>query len=147
MPDVHGPLRNSRFRLEIDDVVRAGFAECHLPSARTEVISYREGSDKQPTDRKLAGLTEYGPLILKGGVARDAKALFDWYHMVASGKVDEARTTIAVVVLDEEGGPSARWEFRNAWPRRYEGPRLDASGECVAIETVEIVNEGFERKQ
>lgn len=147
MPDGHGPLRNSRFVLEIDGVVRAGFAECHLPSARTEVITYREGDDKRPTNRKLAGLTEYGPLLLKGGVARDAMALFEWYEMVASGKVDEARTTIAVNVLDEEGSTSARWEFRNAWPRRYEGPRLDASGECVAIETVEIVNEGFERKQ
>lgn len=147
MPDGHGPLRDSRFRLEIDGVERAGFAECHLPSARTEAISYREGDEKRPTHRKLAGLTEYGPLVLKGGVARDAKALFDWYRMVADGKLEEARTTIAVVVLDEEGGANARWEFRNAWPRRYEGPRLDACGERVAIELVEIVNEGFERKQ
>lgn len=147
MPDSHGPYRDSRFRLEIDEVVRAGFRECHLPSARTDVIEYREGNEKRPTPRKLAGLTDYGPLVLKGGVAKDAMALFEWYRMVADGKIDEARTTIAVVLQDEEGTAGARWEFRNAWPCRYEGPRLDATGEGIAIERVEIVNEGFQRVQ
>lgn len=147
MPDRHGPLRNSRFTLEIDGVARAGFNECHLPSSRTDVIEYREGNDKRPTNRKLAGLTHYGPLVLKGGVAADAKALFEWHRLVEVGKLEEARTTIAVVLRDEEGESGPRWEFRNAWPCRYEAPRLDATGEGMAIETVEIVNEGFVREQ
>jgi phage tail-like protein len=147
MTDTHGPYRNSRFLLEIDGVPRAGFCECRLPSSRTDVVEYREGDEKRPTTRKLAGLNDYGPLVLKGGVARDANALFEWHKMVTDGKLDEARTTVAVIVLDEEGSAGARWEFRNAWPRRYEAPRLDATGEGVAIETVEIVNEGFERTQ
>lgn len=147
MPDTHGPLRNSRFLLEIDGVARAGFSACRLPSARTNVVEYREGDEKRPTPRKLAGLTDYGPLVLKGGVAPDAKALFDWYETVREGKVDEARTTVAVVLLDTEGQAGPRWEFREAWPCRYEAPRLDAACEGVAIETVEIVNEGFVRTQ
>lgn len=147
MPDTHGPYRNSRFQLEIDGVVRAGFSECRLPSARTDVVEYREGNEKRRAPRKLAGLNSYGPLVLKGGVSRDANALFEWYKLVADGKVDEARGPIAVVVLSEDGEPGARWEFRNAWPCRYEGPHLDANGDAVAIETVEIANEGFERTQ
>lgn len=147
MPDSHGPYRNSRFLLEIENVVRAGFSECRLPSARTEVVEYREGNETRRTTRKLAGLNEYGPLVLKGGVARDSMALFDWYRLVADGKLDEARTTVAVVLQDEEGSPGARWEFRNAWPCRYDAPRLDANGDGVAIQTVEVAHEGFERTQ
>lgn len=147
MPDRHGPLRNSRFTLEIDGVTRAGFSVCRLPSARTEVVEYREGDEKRATPRKLAGATHYGPLVLRGGVAVDAMALFEWHRMVRQGKVDEARTAVAVVLRDEEGAAGPRWEFRRAWPCRYEAPRLDARGDEVAIETVEIATEGFERVQ
>lgn len=147
MPDTHGPYRNTNFLLEIDGVARAGFSACRLPSARTDVVEYREGDEKRSTERKLAGRTHYGPLVLRGGVARDAMALFEWYETVRQGNLDEARSAVAVVLTDEEGAAGARWEFREAWPCRYEGPRLDARGEGVAIETVEIATEGFERVQ
>ncbi|MFC6988027.1 phage tail protein [Haloplanus sp. GCM10025708] len=146
MPDRHGPLRNTRFLLEIDGVARGGFSVCCLPSARTDVVEYREGNDGRPTNRKLAGSTDYGPLVLKGGVA-DGTGLYEWHRLVEQGKLGEARRPVAVVVLDEEGQPGARWEFRDAWPARYGAPRLDATGKGVALETLEIVTEGFERVQ
>lgn len=147
MPDRHGPLRNSRFLLEVDGVARGGFSVCRLPAARTDVVEYREGNDRRATSRKLAGTTGYGPLVLEGGVVADGMELYEWYRLVEQGKLEEARRAVAVVVLDEEGQPGARWEFRNAWPARYSAPRLDASGNCVAVESVEIVNEGVERVQ
>ena len=146
MPDRHGPFRKMRFLLEIDGVARAGFSTCRLPSARTDVIEYREGTDP-PTNRKLAGSTSYGPLVLRNGVTEDSIELFEWFRLVEQGEVDEARRAAAVVVLDEEGNPGARWEFRRAWPARYEAPRLDATGKGIALETLEIVNEGYERVQ
>ncbi|MFC7173376.1 phage tail protein [Haloplanus litoreus] len=87
----------------------------------------------------------YGPLVLRSGVTDDGVELAEWRHLVEVGAVDEARRAIAVVLLDEEAATAARWEFRNAWPARYEGPRLDANRSAVAIETLEIVSEGFER--
>lgn len=147
MPDSHGPYRNNRFMLEIDGVNRAGFSTANLPENSTEVIEYREGNEKRPTARKLSSLNDYGTLTLEGGTARDAKALFDWRKLVEDGKVDEARTTVAVLLQDEEGQTGARWEFRNAWPRQYDAPDLDATGNDVAIESIEIVHEGMERKQ
>jgi phage tail-like protein len=74
-------------------------------------------------------------------------ALFEWRKLVEDGKVDDARTTIAVVLYDEEGSPSARWEFRNAWPSNYDAPDLDGTANEVAIESVEIVHEGMQRVQ
>lgn len=144
MPDRHGPFRVARFLLEIDGVAKAGFSHCRLPASSTDVIAYREGNES-PTPRKLAGLNRYGPLELQYGVTTDGIALTEWYALVQQGKVDDARRSVAVVLLDEEGAPAARWEFRNAWPARYEAPTLDADRSAVAIETLEIVHEGVER--
>lgn len=147
MVDSSGPLRNNRFMLEIDGVERAGFSTVNLPANSTEVIEYREGDEKRPTPRKLTGLNSYDNLTLEGGTARDAKALFDWRKKVEDGKIDDARTTIAVVLHDEEGGASARWEFRKAWPSNYDAPDLDATANEVAIESLEVVHEGAKRVQ
>lgn len=145
MPDRHGPLRVARFLLEIDGVAKAGFSRCRLPHASTDVVEYREGNDVEPTARKLAGLNEYGPLRLEYGVTDDSLTIYDWRRLVEQGKLDEARRTATVVLLDEEGAPAARWEFERAWPARYEAPTLDATCSEVAIETLEVVCEGFER--
>jgi len=133
MPDRHGPLRVARFLVEIDGVAKAGFNHCRLATSSTGVVEYREGNDP-PTPRKLAGLTEYGPLELQYGVTTDGIALAKWNRLVQQGKVDEARRSVAVALLDEEETPSARWEFRDAWPARYEARDvrvylLDAAGE------------------
>jgi phage tail-like protein len=144
MPDRHGPFRVARFLLEIDGVAKAGFARCRIPDSATAVVEYREGNDP-PTPRKLAGLNEYGTLELHYGVTTDAIELHEWRRLVEDGKVDEARRSIAVVLLDEEGSPAARWELRNAWPRRYAAPTLDAGRSAVAIETLEVVCEGLRR--
>jgi phage tail-like protein len=144
MPDRHGPLRVARFLLEIDGIAKAGFSRCRLPSSSTAVVEYREGTDP-PTPRKLAGLNEYGPLELRYGVTTDAIELYEWRRLVEDGKVDDARRSVAVVLLDEEGSPGARWELRNAWPTRYQAPTLDAGRSAVAIETLEVACEGFQR--
>jgi phage tail-like protein len=146
MPDRHGPYRNFRYLLEIDGIAQAGFSEATIPEASTEPIEYREGNEA-PTVRKLASLNAYGNLTLQWGVTTDSMALYEWWTLVEQGKVDEARRSIAVVVLDEEGEPGARWQFRNAWPQQYDAPDLSATANEVAIESLEIVHEGMERAE
>ena len=146
MPDRHGPYRNARFLLEIDGIVQAGFSQATIPEASTEPIEYREGNEG-PTMRKLAGANSYGNLTLQWGTTPDSIELFEWRRLVEQGQVDEARRSIAVILLDEQGEPGARWEFRDAWPQQYDAPDLDASGNEVAIESMEIVHEGMERTQ
>lgn len=144
MPDSHGPYRNIRFLLELDGIAKAGFTTCRIPESTTDVIRYREGTDP-PTVRKLAGLNRYGRLVLETGVTDDSIELYEWYRAVEQGKLDSARRVAAVVLLDREGNPAARWELELAWPAAYRAPRLDATGKDVAIETLEIVCERFER--
>lgn len=146
MPDRHGPYRNNRFLLELDGTIQASFSQATIPETTSEPIEYREGTDA-PTMRKLAGLVSYGNLTLQWGTTPDSTALFEWRHMVEQGQLDQARRDVAVVILDEEGNPGARWEFRNAWPTQYDAPDLDASANEVAIESMEIAHEGMERAQ
>ena len=41
----------------------------------------------------------------------------------------------------------ARWVFREAFPQKYEGPRLNARSSEVAIETLVICCESLEREE
>ncbi|MGP8330828.1 MAG: phage tail protein, partial [Methanosarcinaceae archaeon] len=59
MVDRNDPYRNSRFLLEIDGIVQAGFSEVTIPDISTDIVEYREGNE-DTTVRKLPGLTRYG---------------------------------------------------------------------------------------
>ena len=143
MVDRKDPYRNSRFLLEIDGIVQAGFSDVTIPDISTDPIEYREGNE-DTTVRKLPGLTKYGNLILKWGIT-DSMELFEWRKMVIQGKTGEARKNIAVILQDEIGAEAARWNFREAWPIKYDAPDLSAKGNDVAIESLEIAHEGMDR--
>ena len=138
------PFKNFRFLVEIDGIVQAGFREVTIPDSTTDVVEYREGNEKTITPRKLPGLTKYGNLTLKWGVT-DSLELYNWRRLVETGQIEKARRNLAVIVLDDEGNPAARWEFFNAWPSKYDAPDLNATANEVAIETLEIVHEGMVR--
>jgi len=143
MAERKDPYRNTRFLLEIGGLIRAGFSEVTIPDASADVIEYREGNE-EPRLRKLSGLNKYSNLVLKGGVT-DSMELFDWMKLITQGKIKDARKAIAIIVMDEEGSPGARWEFENAWPSKYDPPDLNAKGNDVTIETIEITHEGMKR--
>jgi len=68
-----------------------------------------------------------------------------WWKPVEEGKMGDARKNVAIILMDEEGNPAARWEFVEAWPSKYDAPDLNATGTDVAIENLEIVHEGMKR--
>ena len=137
------PLRNFRFRLEIDGIQQAGFSEVSGFDSATEAVDYREGNE--PTHvRKLPGLTKYGNVTLKWG-ATDSLELFAWRQQIVDGEI--VRKSVAVVVVDEAGQDKARFEIADAWPSKYDPVKLNAKSNEVAIETLELVNEGVKRVQ
>jgi len=142
------PLRNFRFRLEIDDVTRAGFAEVTGLEITTQAIDYREGTDP-PHVRKLSGLTRYGNVTLKHGLVVGANALelFQWHSAVAAGQLLQNRRRVVIVVQDEAGQDQTRFVVSDAWPVKYEASPLNARANEVIIETLELANEGIERVQ
>jgi phage tail-like protein len=97
--------------------------------------------------RKLSGLTKYGNITLKYGLATGANGLelFKWHKDVSTGQVKENRKDVAIVVQDEAGVDSARFVVSNAWPVKYDPSDLNGKGNEVLIELLELVNEGIER--
>ena len=141
----HGPLRNSRFLVEIDGVVTAGFNRVELPEAVIPEVQYREGNDASSARTLTAGgNNEFGSLLLEKGVD-DSLELYEWFKQAQQGKMEEARRAMAVVLLDQRANHRARWEFESAWPARYDAPDLDAQSHEVAVEKFEILHEGMDR--
>ena len=135
----HDPLAGSNFRVELDGIQVARFAECHGLSSETEVILYREGGDRQV--RLIPGLTKYSPITLKRGLVTD-RALWDWRKRVVDGQLD--RRNGSIILMAADGADVARWTFHNGWPSKWIGPALNARSNDIAIETLEIVHEGLE---
>jgi phage tail-like protein len=140
MPDAQ-PYRNFNFLVEIDGVETAAFSEAILPAAELEVVEYREGADKTSVSRKLPGRLKLGNLVLKRGIAGDL-TLWRWFEQVAGGDLD--RRTVAVILLDASRQPVRRWTLHDGWIAKIEGPALNARGNEVAIETLELTCERLE---
>ncbi len=139
------PYKGFRFLVEIDGIVQAGFSEVTIPDTAQDPVEYREGTDL-PTVRKIPGLVKYGNVVLKWG-STDSMELYEWRKSVEEGDTGRARRNMAVIVLDELGNQGARWEFREAWPTKYDAPDLKATGNEIAVETLEIAHEGMKRVQ
>jgi phage tail-like protein len=142
------PLRNFRYRLEIDDIIQAGFSEVAIAETTIEAVDYREGTDP-PHARKLSGLTKYGNITLKTGVTAGPNALdlFKWHNDVSAGQVKDRRKKVVIIVQDESGDESAgaRFVITDAWPVKYDPSDLSGKGNEVMIELLELANEGIER--
>jgi phage tail-like protein len=135
------PYRNFGFLVEIDGLASSAFSEVELPESSIEVIEYREGSDPLSSSRKLPGRVRYGNIVLKRGLTKN-NDLWNWWNTVRNGKAD--RRDGAVVLLDSERQPVLRWVFRDAWPCKYTAPSLNAQGNDVVIEELELAIEGLE---
>jgi phage tail-like protein len=141
------PLRQFRFRLEIDGIDQAGFAEVMIGDASTEPIEYREG-DEITTVRKLNGLNKYANITLKWGIT-ESMDLADWHQLVVDDAtpLDDARRNVVIRIQNEAGDDKAAFEVTRAWPCKYDPTDLNGKGNEVAIDTLELCNEGIKRIQ
>jgi phage tail-like protein len=135
------PYKAFNFRVEIDGVTLAAFSEVSGLESQTEVIEYRTGTERN-TVRKLPGLTKHANLVLRRGVTQDAE-LWNWRKTVVDGQVD--RRNGSIVLLDDDRAEVLRWNFFDGWISKWVGPTLNAKGNEVAIETIEIAHEGLEQ--
>ncbi len=134
------PYAQYNFLVEIDGVTAAGFTEVGGISMETEIIEYREGSEAARA-RKLPGLAKYGNITLKRGYTQN-RELWEWRKTTLRGMTE--RKAGAIILLDEAREPQLRWEFREGWISKYEGPALNSTANEAAIESIEIVVEEVE---
>jgi len=138
---INDPFGNYNFLVELDGITRAAFQECSGFDATIDVIEHREGGENT-TLRKLPGMTKYSNIVLKWGMTDDIE-LYQWHRQAVQGNLQ--RKNGSIVLLDRTGSEVARWNFFRAWPTKYDGPDLNAEGNDVAVETLELAHEGVER--
>lgn len=139
--DIPDPFNNFNFLVELDGISRAAFQECSGFDSTIDVIEHREGGENT-TLRKLPGMTKYSNLQLKWGMTDDME-LYNWHRQTVLGDIE--RKNGSIVLLNRKKEEVARWNFIRAWPTKYDGPDLNAEGNDVAIEMLELAHEGVER--
>ena len=135
------PYRAYNFLVEIDGITRAGFRECSGLDSASDPIEYREGNEAR-TARKLSGLMKFSNITLKWGVSDDVE-LWEWHKKVADADIE--RKNGSIVLMDETGTEKARWNFVEGWATKWTGPSFNATGNEIAIDTLEIAHEGLTR--
>ncbi len=78
-------------------------------------------------------------------VPRALDKLYQWNQQIVQGQLNTSRRNVVIVVLNEAGEDSARFVVSNAWPTKYDPSDLNARGNEVFIELLELANEGIER--
>ena len=134
------PYRSFNFQLEIDGVPLGAFSEASGLTADGDAVDYREGTDVQSNVRKLVGLRKFTNITLKRGYTQD-RSLWVWHQNIVNGQPD--RRNVTIVLMNEARQPVLRWHAENAWVNKIEGPSFKASGNEIAMESVELVHEGL----
>lgn len=137
------PFRNSRYIVEIDGIAQAGFSEAAIAESSSDPIEYREGNEA-PHVRLIPGLNKHGHVTLKKGIT-DSMDIYNWYKAIVDGKINSSRKNMSILILNEQGTEAARYNFVQCWPTKYHAPDLNAKGNDIAIETLEIAHEGVQR--
>lgn len=136
------PFVAFRFEIRLDDLPVAGFSECTGLQMETEVQDYNEGGLNTHV-RKFPTRTKQSNLVLKRGIVD--KVMWDWYWDLTRGVV--TRRNGSIIVRDPSGSTVVmEWHFQCAFPSKWTGPDLNATQNNVAIETLELVHCGLERR-
>ena len=138
------PYTGMRFRVELEGLQVGGFSEVSGLEAVVETTTYREGGENS-FEHQLVGPVSYPrPLVLRRGLS-DSPDFFEWVARIGRGRV--FRRNLTVTLLREDGEPALLWDCLRAFPVRWSGPDLDATGTVVAFETVELAHHGIVRAQ
>ena len=144
------PYRTFRFRVKWDGQYVAGLTKMGALKRTTEMVEYHEAG-VNITSRKLPGKTSFQAVSLEAGLTYDT-AFEDWANLVndfASHSITslgEFRKNITVDVFNEAGSKALSYNLYRCWVSEYQAlPDLDAGANAVAITTIKLEYEWFER--
>lgn len=147
------PYKNYKFRVRYETgPYVAGISKVSALKRTTEVVEHREGGDPSMV-RKSPGQTKYEPITLERGVTHDVE-FEQWANKVwnfGSGLGSEIsladfRRNLIIEMYNEAGQLALAYLVYRCWVSEFQAlPDLDASGNAVAIQTMQLQNEGWER--
>lgn len=146
------PYKNFKFRVKWDGRYVAGVSKVSSLKRSTEMVEHREGGDPSTT-RKSPGKTKYEAVTLERGVTHDLEferwANKVWNFGAGLGQevsLKDFRKDISIEVYNEAGQKVLAYNLFRCWVSEYQAlPDLDASANAIAIQTIKLENEGWER--
>lgn len=117
------------------------FAEVSGLTTEVQVIEYRDGASPEYAPLKMPGIPKHSNITMKRGIVKAENQLFDWLNTTSLNTVERKDLTISL--LNESHEPVMVWKVIHAFPVKVEGPGLKATGNEVAIESIEIAHEGI----
>ncbi len=118
----------------------------------TEVVVHRTGGDPSAA-HKSPGASKYEPITIERGVTHDME--FErWANKVqnlgagagAEESLKDFRKDIILELHNEAGQIVMAYKIYRCWPSSFQAlPDLDANANAVAIQTIVLENEGWER--
>jgi phage tail-like protein len=146
------PYKNFKFRVKWDGRYVAGISKVSALKRTTEMVEHREGGDPSTT-RKSPGKTKYEAITLERGVTHDLEferwANKVWNFGAGLGQevsLKDFRKDISIEVYNEAGQKVLAYNLFRCWVSEYQSlPDLDASANAIAIQTIKLENEGWER--
>jgi len=146
------PYKNFKFRVKWDGIYVAGVSKVSVLKRTTEVVEHREGGDLSSM-RKSPGQTKFEPITLERGVTHDIVfeqwAAKVWQYGRAFGaeiSLKDFRKDLIIEFYNEAGQLALSYKVYRAWVSEYTAlPELDSSANAVAIQSIVIQNEGWER--
>ncbi|HET8927438.1 MAG TPA: phage tail protein [Microbacterium sp.] len=146
------PYKNFKFRVKWDGKYVAGVSKVSGLKRSTEVVEHREGGDPS-TSRKSPGRQKFEAITLERGVTHDVE--FErWANKVwnfgsglgAEVSLKDFRKDLIVELYNEAGQIVLAYKVFRAWVSEYQAlPDLDANANAIAIQTLKLENEGWER--
>jgi phage tail-like protein len=146
------PYKNFKFRVKWDGRYVAGVSKVSGLKRSIEVVEHREGGDPS-TSRKSPGRTKFEAVTLERGVTHDVE-FEQWANKVwnlgsglgAEVSLKNFRKDLIVELYNEAGQVVLAYKVFRAWVSEYQAlPDLDANANAVAIQTLKLENEGWER--
>lgn len=146
----HDPYKIHKFRVKWDAAYIPGIIRVSPLLRTTEAVEFREGSAPNTT-RVAPGQTMFAPVKIERGLSHD-HAFEQWANMVNNLEGDAAmslahyRKDVVIELLNMQGSLVMAYKLYRCWVSEYQAlPELDAGANCIAIESIVLEHEGWER--
>ncbi len=140
MPSSNYPMPKFSFTVAWGGYTMA-FTEVSGLNKNIDVIEYRMGNSPEFFKMKMPGLQKFDNITLKRGVFINQNDFVTWYNTVAMNLVE--RRTVVISLLDENHDPVIVWTAKDCFVVSLKSTDLKSDANEVAIETIELANQGF----
>lgn len=135
------PLLGFRFQVEVDGLLFAGFTEVSGLSVEIDTDTYNEGGYNDFV-HILPKTVKYQNIVLKQGILYSDQ-MWTWMREVMDGKIKKRNGRI--ILMGPNGMTAWYWEFTGAYPVKWTGSDLNATGGEVFVETIELCHQGIQK--